>query len=152
GRAASVDDDIDVSIAARHGIGGQANGLVTGMPAGAGIELEAVPRADQVQRPVAVVDAEAAALAVKTFLDAPHQLPLAHRPALVRAFVAPCEEVIIEPEYADLDVAVDDDPAVARRHLGFARYENFLHAFPLACSNGDRRAHPTSVRCTIGDA
>jgi hypothetical protein len=49
----------------------------------------------------------------------------------MRTLVAPGDEFIVEPENADLDVADDDDPAIALRHLGFPRYENFPHGSSL---------------------
>src|ERR1700759_302425 len=81
-------DDVDPAVAHLDRIAGQTHRGPAGMAAGAHVELQAVPGADDVERAGAVMDAEALALAVEPFLAALHQTALAHRPALVRAVVA----------------------------------------------------------------
>src|ERR1051326_2959663 len=97
------------------------------MPAGAHVELEPMPRADDVERTGAVVDAEAAAGGVEPLLGALHQLSLADRSALVRAVVAPGVERAVDAKHADLDLVVDDDLALAVGAFVLRRDKDFPH-------------------------
>src|ERR1051326_6932508 len=97
------------------------------MPAGAHVELEPMPRADDVERTGAVVDAEAAAVGVEPLLGALHQLSLADRSALVRAVVAPGVERAVDAKDSDLDLVVDDDLALAVGDFVLARDKDFPH-------------------------
>src|SRR5262245_30022236 len=89
-------DDVDAAVAHFNGIAGEPHSCVARMPAGAHIELETMPRADDVERAGAVVDAEAASLGVEPLLGCLHQPALADRPALVRAVVAPGVERAVD--------------------------------------------------------
>src|SRR5262245_41796738 len=124
---ASLGADIALSVADLARVAGEPHTGEAGVPAGTHVELEAVPRADDVQRAGAVMDAEAAALRVEAFLDALHQLALADRAALVRALVAPRIVGAVDAEHADLDLVVDDDLALAVRHLALACDEKLSH-------------------------
>src|SRR5262245_54810724 len=98
------------------------------MAAGAHVELVAVPRADDVLIGAArVMDAGALALAIKALLDLLHHDALAHRPALVRALVAPGEVFAVAAKHADLDAAGRDDLAAAFGDLVLGGYEQLAH-------------------------
>src|SRR5262245_39111387 len=154
--ASFAGDDIDLSVADLDRIAGEPHAGEAGVAAGAHVELEAVPRTDDVQRAGAVVDAEAATLRIEALLDALHQLALADRAALMRALVPPRVIGAVDTEHADLDLVVDDDLALAVRHLGLARDENLSHPDDLKSlrdrkNTGLRRATPDAPRRRMAD-
>src|SRR5215471_7499102 len=95
------------------------------MAPGPHVELVAMPGADDVERAVDIVDAEAAALAVEPLLHPLHQAALADRPALMRAVIAPGVERAIDVEHADLHAVDVDHLALAVGDVGLARHEDF---------------------------
>src|ERR1700716_1191156 len=98
------------------------------MPAGPHVELVAVPGTNDVERIVDIVDPEAAALLVEPFFDPLHQATLAHRPALVRAIVAPGIKCAIDVEDADLGTVDIDDLTLPVGNVRLARHENLFDA------------------------
>src|SRR5215470_13481373 len=154
--ASFAGDDIDLSVADLDRVAGEPHSREAGVAAGAHVELEAVPRTDDVQRAGAVVDAEAATLRIEALLDALHQLALADRAALMRAVVSPRVIGAVNAEHTDLDLVVDDDLALAVRHLGLARDENLSHPDDLKSlrdrkNTGLRRATPDAPRRRMAD-
>src|SRR5579883_103270 len=124
----SFRDDVDAAVAHRHRIAGEPHLGMPEMAASAHVELESVPRADDVERAGAIMDAEAAAVGIEPLLGALHQLALTDGTALVRAIVAPSIKRAVHAEDADLDVVVvDDDLAPAIRYLMLVRDKDFLH-------------------------
>src|SRR5215813_5618238 len=91
-------DDVDAAVAHRHRIAGQPHLCVPGVPAGAHVELEAVPGTHDVERAGLVVDAEAAPIGIEPLLGALHEPALTDRAALMRAVVAPGVERAVDPE------------------------------------------------------
>lgn len=98
------------------------------MPAGADIELEAVPGTDDIQRAGAVMNSKATALGIESLLDPLHQLSLADRAALVRAIVAPRVKLAVDAKHADLDLFVDNNLALSIGHLVREGDKNLSHA------------------------
>src|SRR3546814_10975877 len=97
------------------------------MPAGADVELEAVPRADDVH--VLLDEAETmAALALVQHLHHPvHHLSLADRPAHMRAVALPGVELVSQTRDADLQLALGPNLLAALGAVVCSRHRDLWH-------------------------
>src|SRR5580704_10799446 len=122
--------DVDLAVAHSDLDRREPHARIARMAAGLQIELEAVPRTHEVAR---LGEAQAGALHVggERFLDLVENLPLADRPAGMRAHVLVGEDLVAEAEYPDFDVVDGEDPIVPVLELAQRRDRDIAHCLPL---------------------